>query len=157
MFTLVFTVVATLAVYTGAMPPTEHPPTTSTGGGGCVYDGSVYPVGEFQTEDPCFPCFCFDDGEVQCPSIIYDCIIPCVDPVYEKDQCCPSCPNGHNCQGPNGNVIPAGQPVVLPSGETCACLEKYGFFASPPPAQCSPAPPFTPPTTPPLPPHSTFV
>nr|KAG5706017.1 hypothetical protein BaRGS_028126 [Batillaria attramentaria] len=31
-----------------------------------------------------------------CPYIIYDCIIPCVDPEDSPDQCCPRCPNGKN-------------------------------------------------------------
>ena len=59
---------------------------------GCVWDGQSYPEGPEFRPDACTFCHCFQ-GRPMCA--VADCFIPpCVDPVRDPNQCCPTCPNG---------------------------------------------------------------
>ncbi|XP_062574781.1 von Willebrand factor C domain-containing protein 2-like [Saccostrea cucullata] len=86
---------------------------------GCYYHGSYYPVGSFNPT-PCEYCQCTTSGQAMCA--IADCVMtPCVDPIHEKDKCCPTCPNGHNCKAPDGHIIKVGDTYHMDHYTTCHC------------------------------------
>ncbi|XP_061185808.1 von Willebrand factor C domain-containing protein 2-like [Saccostrea echinata] len=86
---------------------------------GCYYQGSYYPIGSFKPT-PCEYCQCTTSGQAMCA--IADCFItPCVDAIHEKDKCCPTCPNGHNCKAPDGHIIKAGDTYHMNRYTTCHC------------------------------------
>eukprot|EP00105_Crassostrea_gigas_P030633 XP_011453030.1 PREDICTED: von Willebrand factor C domain-containing protein 2-like [Crassostrea gigas] len=92
-------------------------PTFATG---CYYHGSFYPLGWFRT-NPCESCMCNNRGQVTC--MFAECLIPplCADPVHEKDNCCPTCPNGYTCKAPDGHIVKAGETYHLNSYTSCQC------------------------------------
>eukprot|EP00058_Branchiostoma_floridae_P011766 XP_002597254.1 hypothetical protein BRAFLDRAFT_66389 [Branchiostoma floridae] len=84
----------------------------------------------------CHPCQCANEPTLSGTTWVYtqwclhiDCGCPrCVDYVFSPDQCCPTCPNGDNCDA-MGTVIPGGMDVQV-YGTTCRCAY-YGFFLAP--------------------------
>ncbi|KAI8504059.1 hypothetical protein Bbelb_181270 [Branchiostoma belcheri] len=96
---------------------------------GCMgQNGQLHGLGStyYPTGDKCHTCYC-DFGFVgNCHYTDCGCP-PCVDDVISPDQCCPTCPNGHNCNA-MGTVIPAGRDVQV-NGYTCRCpsISDYPF------------------------------
>ncbi|KAK3088630.1 hypothetical protein FSP39_021499 [Pinctada imbricata] len=85
----------------------------------CEYNGKQYPVGSFQP-NPCQPCQCTSSGRAYCA--VVDCFFTqCVDYVHDKNQCCPTCPNGRNCRAPDGTVIKYGQSYNPDPNTHCQC------------------------------------
>ncbi|XP_046551931.1 von Willebrand factor C domain-containing protein 2-like [Haliotis rubra] len=101
---------------------------------GCLHsDGKVYEVGSVVSRGNCSTCYCPESGgrtvcEVtQCPRP------RCVDHVVREGTCCPSCPNGHNCQY-KGHIIPANKILDI-DHRRCRCkrlklARGTSFFAS---------------------------
>ncbi|XP_035675379.1 von Willebrand factor C domain-containing protein 2-like [Branchiostoma floridae] len=114
--------------------------TTTTTMGPTVYgcrgaDGQIHPPGSTYGSS-CHPCQCANEPTLSGTTWVYtqwclhiDCGCPrCVDYVFSPDQCCPTCPNGDNCDA-MGTVIPGGMDVQV-YGTTCRCAY-YGFFLAP--------------------------
>ncbi|XP_066284608.1 kielin/chordin-like protein [Branchiostoma lanceolatum] len=124
------TVPTTVPTTTPRTRPTTEPITTIPHGL-CFTDSGVYYPGQTWNPygDPCHTCTCeFNSwqgtGEEMCH--IVDCACPaCVDDVTDQGQCCPRCPNGHNCNA-MGTVIPAGRDVQV-NGYTCRCPDTSGY------------------------------
>ncbi|XP_078678529.1 kielin/chordin-like protein [Branchiostoma floridae x Branchiostoma belcheri] len=121
-------------------PTTPHTTTTpepTTIPSGCMgQDGQFHAPGStyHPTGDTCYTCHCdfgfvnwFDWSSTVSENCHYtDCACPpCVDDVIPPNQCCPTCPNGHNCNA-MGTVIPAGRDVQV-NGYTCRCPDTSGF------------------------------
>nr|XP_034310685.1 brorin isoform X3 [Crassostrea gigas] len=86
---------------------------------GCNYRGTYYPSVWFNPT-PCERCQCTTSGEVMC--FTFPCLHTlCADPVIEKDQCCPRCPNGYTCKAPDGHIVKAGETYHLNSYTSCQC------------------------------------
>uniref|UniRef100_A0A8C5WKH5 VWFC domain-containing protein n=1 Tax=Leptobrachium leishanense TaxID=445787 RepID=A0A8C5WKH5_9ANUR len=89
---------------------------------GCEYRGEVYELGELFQPSECEQCACDMDGIARC--LVADCAPPpCVNPVYEKGECCPRCKDGPNCytDASQSRVIPGGQYVWVDSCTKCRC------------------------------------
>lgn len=89
---------------------------------GCEYRGHVYELGHKFQPSACEQCTCELDGIPRC--LVADCAPPpCVNPVYEKGDCCPTCKDGPNCYADAGGrrVIPGGSHVWLDECTRCRC------------------------------------
>lgn len=96
---------------------------TTPSAAGCYYQGSYYPVGSFKPT-PCEYCQCSISGQAMCA--IADCAPPqCADAVHEKDKCCPTCPNGHNCKAPDGHLLNLGETYYMNSHTKCYCDTRH--------------------------------
>ncbi|KAK6194752.1 hypothetical protein SNE40_000319 [Patella caerulea] len=123
-----FTALALLAIATGAAltTQTQHILTTAIVTG-CLHDGRFYKEGEQVNKNgsPCSPCFCSYGRLINC--MIIDCLKPnCVDSV--RNGCCPTCPNGGNCQLPDGSILKDGDVRTLDDGRTCRCFPATGMI-----------------------------
>merc|ERR1712154_120619 len=119
---------ACFALALGAIPPVRQT---------CTWGGHTFQPGETYSPDPCTNCTCEGHGRPMCAMMA--CMMPaCVDAVHDPTMCCPVCPNGENCRGPNGEVIPAGKDVNVGHGVTCRCADSnHGFMASGSDAMCT--------------------
>ncbi|KAL8565609.1 hypothetical protein ACOMHN_060350 [Nucella lapillus] len=105
----------TLVVFVSiAMVRSAKLPTTPS----CIFNGKRYGDGDIFFTTPCIFCEC-SDGAPLCGS--EDCDVPkCVDAVQKPENCCPTCPNGPNCHGPHGTIIPYGREVII-ENQNCWC------------------------------------
>ena len=79
-------------IATGLLTGHGLTPLLATSPGGCLYRGQYYPLGSFQAS-PCDHCQCTFSGQAYCSPV--NCFFgECVDQVYDKNHCCPVCPNG---------------------------------------------------------------
>ncbi|KAK3769839.1 hypothetical protein RRG08_028506 [Elysia crispata] len=87
---------------------------------GCRHtDGKVYKQGEVIRNEPCVRCYCpFGGGEPVCDVTLCP-LSECVDPVDVQGVCCPTCPNGPNCQI-GLLTLPIDKSVKV-DNETCRC------------------------------------
>jgi len=66
---------------------------------GCRFsDGRVVAQGEIIKKEPCVRCYCPVGGGNPVCDVTSCPLSQCVDPVYVPGVCCPTCPNGPNCQ-----------------------------------------------------------
>ncbi|ROL44544.1 von Willebrand factor C domain-containing protein 2-like [Anabarilius grahami] len=89
---------------------------------GCEHGGEVYELGQQFQPSACEQCTCYSDGIARCQ--VADCAPPpCVNPVYQKEKCCPQCKDGPNCyvNASRTQVIPGGEPVWVDSCTKCRC------------------------------------
>ncbi|XP_015278445.1 PREDICTED: von Willebrand factor C domain-containing protein 2-like [Gekko japonicus] len=89
---------------------------------GCEHRGQVYELGQHFQPSECEQCTCDIDGIARC--LVADCAPPpCVNPVYEKGHCCPTCKDGPNCyvDGSQRQIIPSGESVWVGHCMHCRC------------------------------------
>ncbi|XP_063153858.1 von Willebrand factor C domain-containing protein 2-like [Candoia aspera] len=89
---------------------------------GCEHRGQVYQLGQHFQPSECEQCTCDVDGIAHC--LVADCAPPpCVNPIYKKGHCCPTCKEGPNCYvgGSQHNIIPAGDSVWVGPCTRCRC------------------------------------
>ncbi|KAL8565608.1 hypothetical protein ACOMHN_060349 [Nucella lapillus] len=104
---------ATLVVPSSGISLTCEAATTD-----CTWLGNSYMEGEVFIAAPCVYCECIN-GSVSCGT--EDCPVPdCVDVVQLPGHCCPTCPNGPSCRGPDGRLIHFGQEVAI-GDHICVC------------------------------------
>ncbi|WAR00055.1 VWC2-like protein [Mya arenaria] len=87
-------------------------------------------MGDSIRKSACEPCYCGHNGHINCA--IVDCFFTlCVDSVHDPDHCCPQCPNGSNCMGPNNTIIKKGETYQPDPLTTCECPQnQFGFHAN---------------------------
>lgn len=72
-----------------------------------------------RAQTPDCPHPCWQGGVRYCHPIPCP-LPPCVDSETKTGVCCPDCPNGPNCQGPDGHVIAYHDWKII-DGKNCTC------------------------------------